>query len=319
MLVPVPDNGAPAHVLVVDDDAPTASHVAETVRALGHRVTVTLGWTEALRAFGRSDVDLVLMDAVMPGVDGFRLTRLLRARSASYVPIVFLTALSDTRAREQGIAAGADDFLAKPVDPLELKVRLTAMLRIRSLTRDLEARSRVLARLASVDALTGIGNRRSFDEALPRELAAPPGESGTVSLLLLDIDHFKRVNDTFGHTVGDALLGFFGRLLGELTRGSDSCYRYGGEEFAVLARGTSCNQALQLGERIRSAFAMRSDHATVAGPQSVSIGICGVDQFMHAIDAASLIAGADTALYRAKALGRNCVCRFDTRLDARVA
>jgi two-component system, cell cycle response regulator len=319
VLFPVPDDAQPAHVLVVDDDAPTAARVAETVRALGHRVTVTLGWTEALRAFGRSDVDLVLMDAVMPGVDGFRLTRLLRARSASYVPIVFLTGLADTRAREQGIAAGADDFLAKPVDPLELKVRLTAMLRIRSLTRDLEARSRVLARLASIDALTGIGNRRSFDEALPRELATPSETGAPLSLLLLDIDHFKQVNDTFGHTVGDALLGFFGRMLGEATRASDACYRYGGEEFAVIARGTGYSQALQLGERIRSAFATRSDHATVAGPQSVSIGICSADQFSYAIESATLIAGADTALYRAKALGRNCVCRFDTRVDARVA
>ncbi len=310
---------SPAHVLVVDDDAVTAAAVAATVGELGHRVTVCHGWTDALRAFGQSDVDLVLMDAVMPGVDGFRLTKLLRARSASYVPIVFLTALADRRAREHGLAAGADDFLAKPVDPLELKLRLTAMLRIRSLTRELEARSRALAKLASFDALTGVGNRRALDESLPRELATALQEERALSVLLMDLDHFKRVNDTFGHAVGDTLLASFGRLLGELTRGSDLAYRYGGEEFAIVAKDTPHQSAIQLGERIRAAFAVRSDQSTVCGPQTLSIGVCGTDQFRTGVDAQSLLAGADAALYRAKALGRNCVCRFDNRGDARVA
>lgn len=319
MLTAVADPPNSAHVLVVDDDVATANAVAQTVRDLGHRVTVCNGWTDAVRAFGASDIDLVLMDAIMPGVDGFRLTKLLRARSTSYVPIVFLTGLSDRASREQGVAAGADDFLTKPVDPLELKVRLTAMLRIRWLTRDLEARTRALARLASVDALTGVGNRRSFDEALPRELGRATELGRPVSLLILDIDHFKRVNDTFGHTAGDDLLASFGRLLAEVTRSDDVAYRYGGEEFAIIARDTGYANALTLGERIRGAFAGLGERGGRAGPQTVSIGICGTDQFLHRVDAGALIAAADAALYRAKSLGRNCVCRFDARLDARVA
>ncbi len=319
MLTAIPDALSSAHVLVVDDDVPTASTVADTVRDLGHRVTVCNSWTEAVRAFGASEIDLVLMDAIMPGVDGFRLTKLLRARSTSYVPIVFLTGLSDRASREQGIAAGADDFLTKPVDALELKVRLTAMLRIRCLTRDLEARTRALARLASVDALTGVGNRRSFDEALPREIARASETGRPLSLLLLDIDHFKRVNDTFGHTAGDDLLASFGRLLAETTRSDDVPYRYGGEEFAIIARDTGFGSALTLGERIRGAFAALGDRGGRAGPQTVSIGICGTDQFLHRVDAGALLAAADAALYRAKGGGRNCVCRFDARVDARVA
>lgn len=318
-LCPVSADALPAHVLVVDDDAASASVIADTVGQLGYRVTVCHGWTDALRVFGQADVDLVLMDAVMPGVDGFRLTRLLRARSTSYVPIVFLTGLADRNARERGVAAGADDFLTKPVDALELKVRLTAMLRIRSLTRDLEARSRALARLATVDALTGVGNRRGFDEMLPRELRAVGNQSRSTALLLLDIDHFKAVNDNFGHTVGDALLGFLGQLLDQFAGGTTQCFRYGGEEFAILVRDTNSTTALELGERIRRAFAGQTGHATVAGPCTLSIGVVSSEQFGRLPDATAFVAAADAALYRAKALGRNCVCRFDARMDARVA
>ncbi|MBL8945052.1 MAG: diguanylate cyclase [Myxococcales bacterium] len=314
-----PVDAPPAHVLVVDDDRASADVIAQTVSALGHRVTTCNGWTDALRVFGHSDVDLVLMDAIMPGVDGFRLTRLLRARSTSYVPIVFLTGLADRDARERGVSAGADDFLTKPVDPLELKVRLTAMLRIRSLTRDLEARSRALARLATIDALTGVGNRRAFDDMLPKELRAVGVQSRSAALLLLDIDHFKAVNDNFGHPVGDTLLAFLGQLLDQSSGGGTQCFRYGGEEFAILMRDTNATTALELGERIRRAFAKQSANASVAGGCTVSIGVASTEQFPRVPDGVAFIAAADAALYRAKALGRNCVCRYDARMDARVA
>lgn len=310
---------ASAHVLVVDDDPVSAHTVAATVRELGHRTTVCNGWTAALRAFSEQEVDLVLMDAVMPGVDGFRLTRLLRARSRSYVPIVFLTALADRRSREQGVAAGADDFLSKPVDVLELRVRLTAMLRIRSLTRDLEARSRALARLAAVDDLTGVANRRSFDENFPQQLAHARDSGGRVALLMLDIDHFKRVNDSLGHTAGDALLAFFGRLMIDVVRTGDACYRYGGEEFAIVADGAGIDAAVEIGERVRHAFALQSTGATPAGARTVSVGVSATDQFESPPTPSQMIEAADAALYRAKTLGRNCVARHDTRQLVRVA
>ncbi len=308
-----------AHVLVVDDDRASANAIADTVADLGYRVTTCNGWIEALRVFSQESVDLVLMDAVMPGVDGFRLTRLLRTRSASYVPIVFLTGLADRNARERGVAAGADDFLTKPVDAIELKVRLTAMLRIRSLTRDLEARSLALARMATVDALTGVGNRRAFDDNLVKELHDAADGHHAASLLLLDIDHFKRVNDSFGHPVGDALLAFLGQILSQITGETTGCFRYGGEEFAIVGRNVDGVAALELGERIRRSFASQSMHATVAGSCTLSIGVVSTEQFGRAPDTAAFIAAADAALYRAKALGRNCVCRYDARMDARVA
>ncbi|MBX7079730.1 MAG: diguanylate cyclase [Nannocystaceae bacterium] len=308
-----------AHVLVVDDDPGSAASIAATVASLGHRTTVCHGWTAALRAFGEQEVDLVLMDAVMPGVDGFRLTRLLRARASSYVPILFLTALADRRAREAGVAAGADDFLSKPVDPLELRMRMTAMLRIRWLTRDLEARTHALARLAAIDGLTGVGNRRSFDEHLVADLEHARVSGQSLALLMLDLDHFKRINDGHGHTVGDALLAFFGKLISQEVRSGDACYRFGGEEFAIVARGAGVDAAMDIGERVRRAFAQQSITATAAGPCSVSIGACATDQFAEIPDGTQLIEAADAALYRAKTLGRNCVVRADPHVVARVA
>lgn len=309
-----PDPSRIAKVLVIDDEPATAAAIAELLREMGHAPTVCHDWIDALRHFGNGEVDLVLMDAVMPTVDGFKLTKIFRSRATSYVPIVFLTGLADQHAREQGIAIGADDFLTKPVDKLELRMRLTAMLRIRALTQDLESKSKALARLASVDGLTGIANRRAFDERLPAELESSV-KSGTVfSLLLVDIDHFKRVNDTFGHAVGDQLLTSFGKLLSELTRACDLPFRYGGEEFAVLATNTSAQQAVFLAQRLRSAFSLRTQEATACGSQTISIGVCGCDQ-VRSPSVSRLIEAADAALYRAKAGGRNQVCVYDPMVD----
>ncbi|MEM6290404.1 MAG: diguanylate cyclase [Myxococcota bacterium] len=306
-------------MLVVDDEPAVAAHVSSIVEDCGHRVSACHTWTEALRAFGRGDVDLVLMDAVMPTVDGFKLTRILRSRASTYVPIVFLTGLDDANARANGIDAGADDFLSKPIDALELRVRMTAMLRIRSLTKALEEKTRTLSRIASMDALTGIGNRRSFDERIHSELKQAAGTGGPLAVLLLDIDHFKAVNDTFGHQVGDDLLRAFGRLLAESTRACDLPYRYGGEEFAILCPNSTAAAACHLAERVRSAFELRSKDASAAGSRTCSIGVAGTDVTGHHSAPDELIAAADGALYRAKDSGRNCVCVYDAHFDAKAA
>jgi len=300
----------PARVLIVDDEVVTARAVAQTVRRLGHDAKIANSWTDAVRAFDGLRTDLVLMDAVMPGVDGFKLTRLLRSRSDSYVPIVFLTALTDHDAKRACVAAGADDFLAKPVDELELSLRLTAMLRIRSLTRRLEAQRATLDRMARFDSLTGVGNRRTFEERLASEIARSRRHGRPLALLMMDLDHFKQVNDDYGHGVGDELLATFGRMLNDITRSCDFPCRYGGEEFAVIATETRTIDAMQLGERIRMQFRERSRSVSAGGPRSVSIGVCGSDVLDRALGASELKEAADTALYRAKHLGRNRVVPF---------
>ena len=317
-VIPPSANGPPAHILLIDDEPVVARELSELVTSYGHRVTACNSWTEALRAFGKGDVDLILMDAVMPTVDGFKLTRIIRSRAKTYVPIVFLTGLADDNARAKGIEAGGDDFLTKPIDPLELQVRIKAMLRIRSLTKALEEKSRTLSRLVAMDALTGIGNRRSFDERIQTALVEGNDSAKPVAVLLLDLDHFKSVNDSFGHSVGDDLLRVFGTLLANNTRACDLPYRYGGEEFAVVCPNSTTDDAWTLAERIRAAFMRVSPTATTAGPRTCSIGVAGTD-ILPGASREVLLQAADSALYRAKDSGRNCVCKFDPLFDEKVA
>lgn len=305
--------------MVVDDDSATTDALTRMVEAMGHRVFACNSWTEALRVFGSSTIDLVLMDAVMPSVDGFKLTRILRSRASTYVPLLFLTGLADHRSRKQGIDAGADDFLTKPVDELELHTRITAMLRIRALTRDLEEKTRTLSRIASMDALTGIGNRRAFDERLATEIREAKKNIDDLAVILIDLDHFKSVNDRFGHNVGDDVLRMFGRLLAQTTRAYDLPFRYGGEEFVILCKGSDAHRASHLAERIRSTFELRSTDATSAGPQTCSLGVAGLQAVDASTTADQLVAAADAALYRAKDGGRNCVCKYDPRFDDKAA
>src|SRR5690606_9270910 len=176
------------------------------VEAQGHRGLVAHSWTEALQAFMSNAVDLVLMDAIMPSVDGFKLTRILRERARTYVPIVFLTGLTDDDVRRRCVEAGADDLLAKPVDEAELRTRLVAMLRIRRLMLTLEQKNQMLDALARVDSLTGLLNRRALDDQLSLEVARAQRSGRATRLWMIDADHFQRATDAHGHAVGDRLL-----------------------------------------------------------------------------------------------------------------
>jgi diguanylate cyclase (GGDEF)-like protein len=303
--------GRSALILIVDDEPLGARRVAEMVGELGHRALVAQSWTDAIRLFSGNPIDLVLMDAVMPTVDGFKLTRILRDQARSYVPIVFVTGLTDRSARERGVEAGADDLLMKPVDPVELRVRLTAMLRIRRLTQDLETKTRTLALLASTDSLTGLHNRRSLDERLPIELERANRYDRSVSLLMLDIDRFKLVNDAHGHEAGDEVLSFAGDLIRDVTRAADLSFRYGGEEFVVIAPETTAAHAGELGERLRVAFSSRSANVCRAGEQTVSVGVCATHQLLAPVELGTILRVVDAALYRAKQGGRNRVVVWD--------
>lgn len=296
-----------ATVLIIDDDATSARPLRESVERFGYAAIVALTWTEAIRVFASdTTVDIVLMDAVMPTVDGFKLTKILRSRSKSYVPIVFTTALNDYNSRERSVAAGADDVLSKPVDPLELKLRLTAMLRIRKLTVELEHRRGEMETIAMRDQLTGLQNRRSFDENLSNEIARARRYGRPLGLLVADIDHFKQVNDTLGHDLGDELLEQLGRLLLSQVRAPDMAFRYGGEEFVILTPETQSGLAMNLAERIRLGFKTRSSSLST-GVQTLSIGIADTSMIAGEVTGRKLFKLADAALFDAKRAGRNRV------------
>jgi diguanylate cyclase (GGDEF)-like protein len=188
-----------------------------------------------------------------------------------------------------------------------------AMLRIRRLTQALEMRSRRLAKLATVDALTGLLNRRTFDERLPEALKTAQQTRDPVSVLMIDVDHFKQVNDVHGHDAGDQVLAFLGHIVDEVSRENDLAFRYGGEEFSLVAPDTGAEQAIQLAEEFRNHFEVRSAAACRAGRQTLSIGISSTDHFGGEIQLtpALLVRAADMALYQAKRDGRNRVACFE--------
>lgn len=299
-----------ARVLVVDDDPTSARAVSQYLEQMGMMVEVAHSWSAALKKYQALEPDLVLMDAVMPDMDGFKLTHHLRARYRErYVPIVFLTGLDDINAREKGVMAGADDFLSKPVDPVMLRVRVRAMMRIRRLTAALEEKGRELEDLATRDQLSGVLNRRRFDEELASEYARARRYGHPLSLLVCDIDHFKRINDDLGHVTGDEVIAFLGDLLSEIKRGSDLAFRYGGEEFVLLLPETTAHNAAAVAERIRVQFAQRSED-TSAGRRTISIGVSDIETLGIKSPCDFLFRSADIALYRAKTGGRDQVCVF---------
>jgi two-component system, cell cycle response regulator len=294
-------------VLVVDDEPAMLRALAEMVTDCGYQALTAGSWTEALRIYRHSRPAVVVLDVVMPGVDGYKLSRMFKSETAGFVPVILVTGLGDMESRRRGMAAGADDFLTKPVSPLELEIRLKSMLRIKQLTDELHGVNEKLARLAVTDPLTGLQNRRSLDDHLRREHDRARRYGGAFTVAILDIDHFKPINDTYGHTVGDQVLVRVSRELERRVRKTDVVGRWGGEEFLVLAPETPAEGALILGERLREAVAVAASREAGLPPVTASIGLASSDAAPEdGVD--ELILRADAALYEAKRRGRNrCV------------
>jgi two-component system cell cycle response regulator len=291
-----------ARVLVVDDDRLQRLQTMRLVAEWGAQGVGAHTAAEAIRQYRAERPDIVLLDVVMPDVDGYKLSKLLKA-DAEFVPIIMLTALDDVGAKRRGLAAGADEFLTKPVSPIDLKIRVSSMLRIRRLARDLEEANRRLEALAGVDPLTQLPNRRILKERLEQEFSRVVRYRRPLACLILDVDHFKRVNDDHGHLLGDEVLTRVGSTIASTIRRSDLAGRYGGEEFLVIAPETSSSGAAALGERLRHAIG--SAPAGSLPRVTVSIGVATTDPTTQAAE--DLLRSADRALYAAKEAGRNRV------------
>jgi diguanylate cyclase (GGDEF)-like protein len=299
------DPGARTRLLLVDDDRAMLEHLSALVEETGYEPLAASTWTEALRLFRENKPDLVLLDVMMPTIDGFKLARIIKSDSPGFVPIILLTALEDLESKRRGMAAGADDFLIKPVTPLELRIRLSSMLRIKELTDQLQLANTKLAQLAVTDPLTGLHNRRSLYSQLEREFERSKRYKRPLSLLMMDIDHFKSINDSYGHQTGDRVLRLVADVLRATVRSADVAGRFGGEEFMILAPETGAETVGLLGERIRSTVHAASVGAGEGVPQvTISIGIA-TTQLLFATTYEELIHLADDALYRAKHEGRN--------------
>ena len=300
----------PRTVLLAEDDAVFRSVLQSWLRKWGYQLTVAKDGSEAWEALqSENSPHLLVLDWMMPGMDGPEICRRLRSvPDGPYHYIVLLTGRGEKQDIVDGLEAGADDYLTKPFDVNELKVRLRAGQRILDLEDGLVQAQAELQHRATHDALTGVLNRGAVLAALASEMKHNVARGGRLGLLIADIDHFKKVNDTHGHLAGDAALRGVTERLRACMRGNDILGRYGGEEFLILAPRSDHHGVCALGERLRNAVEAEPI-PTEAGPLRItlSLGAVAVDVENPPRQPEELLRAADEALYRAKAKGRNRV------------
>jgi diguanylate cyclase (GGDEF)-like protein len=297
------------NILVADDSAVSRRLIEQTLEGLGYGVVLAEDGQQALDILMRPDGPrLAVVDWMMPGVDGLEVCRRVRQRTTPYAYVILLTARDRQEDVLAGLDAGADDFLTKPFDAVELRARLRSGARVLELQEALFAAMEALRHQATRDALTGLWNRGLVLDGLARELDRAEREERALSIVIADLDHFKRVNDTHGHPVGDAVLRQTAERFRTALRGYDLIGRYGGEEFLVVLPGCEEARAGRVAERLRGAVAARPiEAAGVAVAVTMSLGVaCATEP---GTDATALIKAADAALYRAKEQGRNRVER----------
>jgi len=244
----------------------------------------------------------VLLDIGLPNVDGFEVCRRLKEHPATRgIPVIFLTGTADTESKVRGLDLGAVDYVTKPFDQVELRARVRAALRAKRLQDILEQQSHL-------DGLTGLWNRRYLDQRLESELNVARRYGRPLSLVLVDVDHFKRVNDDHGHLFGDIVLQGIAEGLRAYARRSDIVARYGGEEFAILLTDTNLRSAMYVSERLRSSAENRHFEArTEIVNVTASFGVACSEDLAAELTPEALLKAADLALYASKDAGRNCV------------
>jgi diguanylate cyclase (GGDEF)-like protein len=303
-------------ILLVDDSRSARQLTAAYLADMGHPAVEAADGNAALALYQQDRPDLVLLDVEMPVMDGYTLAKEIRQLDRDHwVPIIFLSGRVADEDIERGIDAGGDDYITKPVSPIVLRAKLNAMRRITDMRKrllqmseELQDANRALVKLSSLDGLTNILNRRSFDAALEVEWHRGLRSGKPLALILGDVDYFKRYNDTYGHDGGDnCLRAVAGALSKAARRASDLVARYGGEEFVVLMTDTSEQAAMQVAERVLDAVrnlqiphreSKTADHVTM----SLGVSVCVPTPAMVPQD---LIRAADAALYQSKAEGRN--------------
>lgn len=308
--------------ILIVDDLPQNVLALEAVIADMELEIITAGsGNDALRLSLKHDFALILLDVQMPGMNGFEVARLIRSNpKTDHFPIIFVTAgMKDLLDQIEGYETGAVDYLMKPFEPVILrsKVRVFRELYLQrkviekfygnleqiveERTAELKKANETISHLAATDDLTSLSNRRHFEECMTAALSAAKRHNHPLSLIMIDLDHFKAVNDTYGHIEGDNVLQAFAGLLRELIRTEDFAARWGGEEFAVILPHTACEAAVALAERIRVAC---RKHFFARNGLTASFGVA---QLQSGEDYDSLIRRADDAMYRAKNEGRNRV------------
>jgi len=294
-------------ILIADDDPVSRRMLGATLTTWGHELLVASDGDEAWKVLFKVDrPKLAILDWVMPGMDGAELCAKLRQEGGEpYVYVILLTAKGKHEDVVRGLGAGADDYMTKPFDPSELKVRLRAARRIIDLQRQLMAARDALKERVARDPLTGLLNRSEFSDILQQEVARSEREGTSLAVVMADLDHFKKVNDTYGHLAGDAVLQETALRFTSTVRPYDRIVRYGGEELLFVLPNCARDAAAKVAERLR-VIMEREPVDTSEGPipVTVSLGVA-VSSPAAVVPPHQLVKAADAALYRAKDAGRN--------------
>jgi diguanylate cyclase (GGDEF)-like protein len=308
------DSSQPLKILAVDDSAVSRKLVEHSLSGERYSVVFAKSGREALSLFAEHQPAVVITDWDMPDIGGLELCRRIRREfQGFYSHLILLSSNTDKAQVIEGLAAGADDYITKPFHADELVARVEVGCRIADLHREIQAKNRLLEEMTLTDTLTGLPNRRALDVWAPRQLSAATRHDFSIWVVMVDLDSFKKVNDTYGHDAGDTVLKSFAEILKANTRQSDICARMGGEEFLVMLSHADKEGTNTTVERIRKQFESKKftfGNSTIT--VTASFGVAGF-RGTNPPDLNALVARADTALYAAKHKGRN---RIEFELDS---
>ena len=304
---------SPANILIVDDVEDNLEILGDLLKFDGYNVQTARSGVSALKRVQEAHPDLILLDILMPGMDGFEVCERLKADpKTSDIPVVFVSSMTDVESKVRGFKSGGVDYINKPFQHAEILVRVNTHITLLRLRRDLEMRNVELERLASTDYLTNLYNRRRFFLAAEKLYTESIRVGYPISITLIDLDYFKQVNDTHGHLIGDQVLIHAAHLIRNGCRENDMAARYGGEEFAILHPDIDKLAASQLVEDIRkdvetSPYVCETNEIDL----TLSAGIVDTKSCTDCPRVDDILALADKALYRAKDGGRNQVVIFE--------
>ncbi|MFQ5455095.1 MAG: diguanylate cyclase [Nitrospirota bacterium] len=302
-----------ANILIVDDAEITRKEIMSILKKaiMIDKFFEASDGLEALKILAKETIDLIFCDIMMPKMDGYKFLSVLNGNEEyKEIPVILVSSIDDSAGKVKGLELGAWDFISKPYHPLELTARAKAMLRIKNLQDKLKTRMRELEKLSIIDTLTGLYNKKYLNEYLKREIRRSEMYGVNISCIMMDVDHFKEVNDTFGHHKGDIILKELGYILGEMIRGYDFASRYGGDEFAIIVFQSNKAEVDVISERIRKTvenYKFAKKEGESIGGIYITVSLGSATFFRNKIkNYEELIVAADNALYLAKARGRNC-------------
>ncbi len=298
------------NILIVDDDVAIIKAMDQYIKKSGYNAFTVSSAEEATEFLKKTTPQIVVTDIMLPGKNGLELTQEIKEKHQD-VAVIVMTGYSADFSYEKAISKGADDFVFKPIRLDELILRLKRVLKEQEFEKEREAMLDELKTLAITDGLTRLYNSRHFYSHLEVELDRANRYDRPISLLLLDVDHFKEYNDNYGHLEGDKILFNFGKIIKECLRKMDSAYRYGGEEFTVILPETDGPEAVPVAQRIRKLLE-KQKYSPVPGKKVMVTVSIGVTQYHSGEDLTQFVQRSDKAMYASKQKGRNKVTYFDS-------